>query len=611
MANILNIWPASDGIVHGDVLRNDGLKFVFGGSSQQQMIRVLFINFDKARYIAALAWFDSVSRAEYDMTWCQGLDMAMEAMLAPVHDVILLDFDNDQSRATELLKAATTHHCKTPIICIASQEDPSLGGEAIKGGAADFLFEPDLDAASLERSIHFAIERTQAHQELTKLAHYDALTGIPNRSLFSDRLDRALQRSTRGDQPFAILFIDLDGFKAINDRRGHDVGDQVVIQIAKRLSDSIRGTDTVARIGGDEFTVLLEKISSITDAVASAEKIIDVVAQPMQIGAEPVLVGCSIGIAVYPEAGQDAGTLMRHADVAMYEAKGIAGSNYRFYTEKMNIQATEQNRLENNLLRAVQEDELSLYYQPRISLRTGKVVGAEALLRWEHPEKGVILPGDFLSIAQRSDLLSLIGGWAIDKLCADISLMDEKHMAPIRFSLNIGLREFRDRDFVYSVETVLAKYAVNPDRIDFELSEDEVSGSLDDIADAMRLLHAKGIHLSLDDFGRGLSSLSRLQSLPFTSLKLDPNSVANVHVDADSARMVKAIVGLAHNFGLQVVAKGVELESQKEFLAKVRCDQLQGYLFTAPLPFDEFQDYMAREGVSSRRSYLSVVDLKK
>ncbi len=580
-------------------------------SHHREHIRVLFINHDRERYAAVLRVFDAVSRAQYDMTWCRDLDMAMEAMLAPVHDVILLDFENHQDRAKDLLKAAATHHCKIPIICLAAEDDPAAAGEAIQNGAADYLLKKDLSAYVLERAIRFAMERAQAQQELTKLAHYDVLTGIPNRSLFSDRLDRALQRSVRGDKPFAILFIDLDGFKAINDSRGHDVGDQVVIEIARRLTESIRRTDTVARIGGDEFTVLLEKVGSIADAVASAEKIIDVVTQPMQIGDEPLWVGCSIGIAVYPEAGQDAGTLMRHADVAMYEAKGIAGSNYRFYTEKMNIEATEQNQLENNLLRAVQQDELVLHFQPRISLRTGKVVGAEALLRWEHPENGLMLPGDFLPVAKRSDLLSLIGGWAIDKLCSDISKMDEKHVAPIRFSLNIGLRQFRDSDFVYSVETMLAKYAINADRVDFELSESEVSGRLDEIADAMRLLHSKGIHFSLDDFGRGLSSLSRLQTLPFSSIKLDARSVEKVHIDNDSARMVKAVVGLAHNFGIQVIAKGVELESQKEQLAKMRCDQLQGYLYTPPLPFDEFLSYLGREGATSRRSYLSVVDNKK
>lgn len=581
------------------------------GIANRKLIRVLFINHDKQRYISALDLFDRAHRADYDMTWCQDLDMAMDAMLVPMHDVILLDFEDNIDRAKDLLRTATAHHCKTPIICLATDEDPALGSEAIKMGASDFLLKTDLSTRRLELAIRFSIERASAHQELTKLAHYDVLTGIPNRSLFSDRLGRALQRSSRGDKPFAILFIDLDGFKSINDTRGHDVGDQVVIEIARRLTESIRGTDTVARIGGDEFTVLLEKIGSIADAVASAEKIIDVITQPMEIGEEPVWVGCSIGIAVHPEAGQDAGTLMRHADVAMYEAKGIAGSNYRFYTEKMNVEATEQNRLENSLLRAVQEDELTLYYQPRISLRTGKVVGAEALLRWEHPEQGVIMPADFLPIAQRSELLSLIGSWAIDKLCADISKMDEKHIPPIRISLNVDLRQFRDNDFVYSVETMLSKYEINADRVDFELAESEVSGSLDEIADAMRLLHAKGIHFSLDDFGRGLSSLSCLQSLPFTSIKLAPENVAKAHVDADAARMTKAVIELAHNFGLQTIAKGVELENQKEFLANVRCDQLQGYLYTPPLPLDDFYTYLNKDGATSRRSYLSVVDNKQ
>lgn len=575
----------------------------------KELIRVLFFNEAREDCLPVIELMGAFESCECDVTWCQDYSLALEAMLAPVHDVILLDFVSAPERARELLHTASLHHCRTPIICLASNHDLDLNREAIKVGASDLLPKQSLDAQQFERSIRYAIDRASAQRELTKLAHYDVLTGIPNRSLFSDRLDRALQRSSRGDKPFALFFVDLDGFKAINDSHGHEVGDAVVIEVARRLSDGIRRTDTVARIGGDEFTVLVEKVGSVGDAIASAEKIIDLVTRPLEINDRALWVGCSIGIAVYPDGGQDAATLMRHADTAMYEAKSIAGSNYRFFSEKMNVEADEQNRLEGELKRAVENDELALYYQPRISLRTGKVVGAEALLRWNRPE-GVLSPAVFLPIAERSDLLSRIGDWALARLCKDIELMDSRKVAPVKISLNIALRQFRDSDFVYKVESILSQHSINAERLDFELGEHEVSSNLDEITDAMCLLHAKGIHFSLDDFGNGLSALSKINALPFTSIKLAPETIEAIHRDKDSATVAKAMIQLAHNFGMQVIAKGVELEEQKQLLSEYRCDQVQGYIYSPPVPFDEFYSFMQKDGATSRRSYLSVVDSK-
>ena len=577
-------------------------------SADRDIIHVLFVNDRREACLPIIELMRQFQGFECDVTWCEEHSLALEAMLAPVHDVILLDFFSAPDRARELLQSAAQHHCKTPIICLADHNDFELEREAIKLGASDFLPIQALESAQFERAMRYAIDRRQAQQELTKLAHYDVLTGIPNRSLFSDRLDRALQRSSRGDKPFALFFVDLDGFKSINDTHGHEVGDAVVVEIARRLSGSIRRTDTVARIGGDEFTVLVEKVGSIGDAVTSAEKIIDVVTQPLELNGRALWVGCSIGIAVYPDAGQDAATLMRHADTAMYEAKAMAGSNYRFYSEKMNIEADEQSRLENSLLRAIQEEELRLYYQPRISLRTGKIVGAEALLRWEHPERGVVAPAEFLPVAERSDLLSLIGNWSLDRLCADIESMDSRHMAPIRFSLNVGFRQFHDADFVYAVESILAKYKVSPERIDFELAEQEVSARLDEIADAMRLLHAKGFQFSLDDFGNGLTALSRMHALPFSSIKLAAETISEVPGNKSAEDITRAMIQLAHNFGMQIIAKGVESAEQRSYLSEHRCDQLQGYVYSPPLPSDDFFTFLQKEGATSRRSYLSVVD---
>ncbi len=578
---------------------------------QQKLIRTLLINPDREQCIQLIRLLEQVPGVEYEMTWCTDYSMALEAMLAPVHDIILLDFEHDPATCHELLRGVSSQDCPTPIICLTPTIDAELDREAIKSGAADYLLKTGLDSAALERAIRYAIDRKHSETQLARLAHYDLLTGIPNRLLFNDRLDRALQRAVRGDLPFALLYVDLDGFKAINDKYGHDKGDLLVKGIARRLSECIRRTDSVARIGGDEFTVLLERISSISDTVAIAQKIIDVVTEPFDIGSVHVRVGCSIGIAIYPEAGSDAQTLLRHADMAMYEAKGIAGSNYRFFTDKLNLQAIDQTRLENELKTALGNDELVLEFQPRISLRTGRVVGAEALLRWHHPERGKLLPGEFLPMAEQVALLPGIGFWVLNRLCANIAKMQAQSLPPIKLSINVSLRQLQEENFVEGVNTILGNHQVDPARLEFELAEPEILPNIANISGVLRKLHDTGINFSLDDFGTGLTSLPQLQQLPIDALKLDGSHVQKVVDDADSAQIIKAMILLAHGLGLQVVAEGVETEAQREFLAGNRCDQLQGYIYSPPLPFDEFLEFIQKSGVTSRRSYLSVVDEKK
>jgi len=575
---------------------------------QQQVVKALLINEDRDQYVQLLRLLESIPFVRYDMTWCADYDHALEAMLADIHDVVLLDFENAPAICHDLLRTANAHDCGTPIICLTPTIDPDLDRAAIKSGAADYLLKSGLDATTLERTVRYAIDRKRNESELARLAHYDLLTGIPNRLLFNDRLDRALQRGVRGEQPFALLYIDLDGFKAINDAHGHDAGDSIVKGVARRLNDSLRRTDSVARIGGDEFTVLLEKVGTTAEISAIVQKIIDLVVEPFEFNGKHLRVGCSVGIAVYPSAGSDAQSLLRNADMAMYEAKGMHGSNFRFFTEKMNVEAVDQNRLELELRDAISQDELTLYYQPRISLRTGKVVGVEALLRWQHPERGMVLPGEFIALAEHTGLIHNLGYWALERLCSDIAELDQLKVASLRYSLNISMRQFAEDEFFDSVLSVAQRNRVSLGRLEFELAEADVLSNIDQLSMVMSKLSDKGVHFSLDDFGTGLSSLPQLQQLPIGSLKLDSSHVQNIIDNEDSANIVRAMIYLAHGLGLQVIAEGVESEDQKAFLAKNRCDQLQGYIYSPPLPFDEFCQLVQRSGVTSRRSYLSVVD---
>ena len=577
-------------------------------SMQKNTIRTLLINAHRDQYIEMARLLGDVTASDYEMTWCADYQYALEAMLAPIHDIILLDYEHAPDICEELLRAASAHGCSTPIVCLTAKDNPELDQAAIRGGAADYLIKDQLDTVQIERTIRYAMDRKSAESELARLAHYDALTGIPNRLLFNDRLDRALQRADRGDSPFALLYVDLDGFKTVNDMHGHDVGDKLVQGIAERLSQCIRRTDSVARIGGDEFTVLLEKINSTNDTVMVAQKIIDVITEPFTIDGQQLRVGSSIGIAVYPEAGTDAKTLLKHADMAMYEAKAMQGSTYRFFTDQMNNEALDQGRLELELRAAINNDELAMYYQPRISLQTGKIIGAESLLRWHHPERGLLLPDEFILPAKQLGLLSPMGYWAMNRLCQDINAMDQLNLAPLRISFNVAHEQFIAPNFVTKIESILSANKVSGSRFEFELAETDVIESLAEIAADMQQLEQRGVRFSLDDFGTGFSSLPQLQRLPITTLKLDKSHVQKVVNDQDSANMVRAMIHLAHALTLKVVAEGVETERQKDFLNENNCDQMQGFIFSEPLSFDDFTKLLRQQGATSRPSYLSIVD---
>lgn len=575
---------------------------------QENIIRTLLINANRDQYLQLAKLLKAVPGTAYEMTWCADYDYALEAMLAPIHDVVLLDYEHAPDICEELLRSANAHGCTAPILCLTAEENPELDRAAIQTGAADYLVKHKLDFSVIERTIRYAIDRKKAEKQLARLAHFDSLTGIPNRLLFEDRLERALQRGERGDLPFALLYIDLDGFKAVNDTHGHDAGDALVVGIASRLRDCIRRTDTVARIGGDEFTLLLEKVSSTNDTVNIAQKVISVISKPFDINGVAISVGASVGIAVYPEAGTDAQTLLRNADMAMYEAKSHSGSNYRFFTEAMNVEVSDQKGLEAQLRTAIGRDELELHYQPRISLRTGKVVGTEALLRWNHPERGLLLPGEFIALAEQVNLIVPLGYWALNHLCINILEMDAKGIPPVRMSLNISHYQFAASDFVTTVKSILDSHTIDPSRLEFELSEPDLMSHLNAIESDMELLSKMGIRFALDDFGTGFSSLPQLQQLPFKTLKLDASHVQQVTESENSADIVRAMIYLAHGLDLMVVAEGVETEEQKLFLAANRCDHLQGFYHSKPLPTEKMIELLSVDGATSVRSYLSVVD---
>ncbi len=437
-------------------------------------------------------------------------------------------------------------------------------------------------------------QNSEAEAEIHRLAYYDALTQLPNRRLLQDRLGQALLVARRSSRCGAILFLDLDNFKILNDTRGHEIGDMLLLEVARRLHACLRGSDTVARLGGDEFVVLLEDLSkSVTEASAQSrllgDKLLEAIAQPYRLkGIEYHCTG-SIGISLFCDTEITVDELLKRADLAMYEAKSVGRNALCFFDPEMQRVLDRDSALANDLRQACTRQELRLYYQPQIDSVHG-IVGAEALLRWQHPERGLVMPGDFITLAEETGLIRAIGRWVIETACAQIKAWESGDATrDLQLAINVSARQFRQPDFVAQVQQVLNQSGANPARLKIELTESVVLENVADAIAKMEALKAIGIGLSMDDFGTGYSSLSYLKQLPLDQLKIDRSFITHLASDSGDAAIVKAIITLGQTFGMSVIAEGVETGTQRDFLQQNGCHLFQGYLFGRPVILEEFE----------------------
>ena len=431
--------------------------------------------------------------------------------------------------------------------------------------------------------------------QIERQANYDELTGLANRNLFQDRLNQALTLARRHTCGLAVLFIDLDNFKHINDSLGHDAGDTLLTQVAGRLTGSVREGDTVARQGGDEFVLILSEIKEETDVPGVAQKILMVMAAPFDIGGREIRVTCSIGIASYPKDGEDRQTLLKNADAAMYRAKELGRNNIQYYAAEMNVRAMERLMLENSLYHAVVRNEFLLHYQPQVDLRSGEISGMEALVRWKHPELGLISPATFIPVAEDSGLIVAIGEWVLRTACAQNVAWQRAGLKPISVSVNLSARQFRQPDLAERIAAILRETGLDPAHLELELTESLVMQDVEKTIATLGRLKAMGIKLSIDDFGTGYSSLNYLKRFPIHTLKIDQSFVRDITTDPSDAAIAKTIISMAHELGLMVIAEGVETEEQQSFLRLRRCDEMQGYFFSKPVPAEDFETLL-REG---------------
>jgi diguanylate cyclase (GGDEF)-like protein/PAS domain S-box-containing protein len=452
---------------------------------------------------------------------------------------------------------------------------------------------PEGDRTIVEGTIIDITERKRAEDRIKELAFHDALTGLPNRVLFHDRLAVAVAQALRQPRRLAVLYLDLDRFKVINDSLGHSTGDELLRGVAERLRASVREGDTVARLGGDEFTVLVAGLATDEDTLKIAHKILEAIRLPFRIDERDLYVTTSIGIALYPADGLDAETLVRNADTAMYRAKDQGRDHCQLYTAAMNSRALERLSLESRLRQALQNEELTVHYQPVVDLTTGTVRGAEALLRWRHPELGLMQPSEFIPLAEASGLIVGIGDWVLRQACARMKTWRDGGFGGLTVAVNISTRQFQQADLVARVTRALADTGLDPSALDLEITETNAMQNAEASVVALGGLKALGVRIALDDFGTGYSSLSYLKRFPIDSIKLDQSFVHDVTTDADNAAIAATIIAMAHTMELAVVAEGVETEDQLAFLRRHGCDRMQGHLLSPALPAEDFERFLS------------------
>jgi diguanylate cyclase (GGDEF)-like protein/PAS domain S-box-containing protein len=440
--------------------------------------------------------------------------------------------------------------------------------------------------------------RVEAEEELARMAHYDALTGLPNRALLQGRLKRAMARADRGQTLLAVMFLDLDQFKEINDSLGHAVGDAVLKETALRLERSLRATDTVARLGGDEFTILLEDVRSVEEISRIADKLLRAISARADVAGHEMHLSTSIGVTVYPLDNHDADALLRNADLAMYHAKQEGRNNVQFFSREMSERTEKRVDLLGRLRGAIARGELQLYYQPQVDVRSGRIIGVEALLRWQDAERGQVPPMEFIPIAEDTGLIVGIGEWVLREACRQAKAWLDAGLGPLTMAVNLSPRQFRQKDLVNVVAAILAETGLPAGLLELEITESTVMHRTEEAATGLRALHKLGVRISLDDFGTGYSSLAYLHRFPVHALKVDQSFVRDIKSDRDDAAIVSTVISLARQMNLKALAEGVETEGQLAFLRVRGCDSFQGYLFCRPQPAAEIEALLRRHGTA-------------
>lgn len=535
---------------------------------------------------------------------CSEAGSAEEALQALSHeafDLVISDIDMGGMSGLELVPRVHSIAPDTVVVMISGNQDIEFAIKALRVGAFDYITKP-IDIRHVEASVERALKHSnllkekrlykeqienllqQRTAEVDWLAYYDTVTQLPNRALFEDRLAQAVAIARATDQSLGVLFISLDQFKKVNDSLGHGPGDSLLREFGERLKSCIGKSDTVARFGSDEFALLRTQIDGTKDVMETIGLLGQVLKFSFALPGHELFGTASVGISMFPFDGDDSQTLLKNAGAALYKAKKSGGANYQFFTADMHELATRRLALETNLRRAIQNEEFLVHYQPRVSVDSLAITGVEALVRWQHPQLGLVSPSEFIPLAEDTGLIIPIGEWVLRHACTQAQDWQERGFAPIQMSVNISARQFHDRDLSETVIRILDETGLAAKHLDLEVTESSIMQNAEFAAGVLNRLKSMGVNLSIDDFGTGFSSLASLKRLPIDVLKVDQSFVRDLTTDPDDAALVMAIITLAHNLRLRVIAEGVETAEQLRFLQLLRCDEIQGYLFSRPRP---------------------------
>jgi len=558
-------------------------------------LALMIVSSDKADSRRIIDLLDAARPGEIDLDWVRGLAQAAQSAKEARYDAVLLHIGGTgDHHSPQAIRAVNELLADVPLIVCGASEDVDFAIEALSLGAQDYVVVDKADGHTLIRAVLYAIERKRLEQRLHSLVHYDNLTQLPNRQLLLDRLTQAIAQATRQQTLVGLLLLDLDRFKLVNDTLGHEFGDKLLKDVSERIHACIRDSDTLARLGGDEFVVVLNGINGAQDAAKVANKIIDNLSKPIVIDGHEVFVTTSIGISLFPNDGMDKNALITNADVAMYRAKEEGRNHFQFYTFGMNATTVEQLTLENDLRRAIERDELFLHYQPQIRLPDRRMVGVEALVRWQHPELGLVPPARFIPIAEETGLIVPIGQWVLRTACAQARRWLDSGAPPIEMSVNMSSRQFHQENMLETVTGALQESGLDARQLTLEITESSLMQKPDDAVVTLCLLHNMGVGIAIDDFGTGYSSLGHLKRFPLQALKIDRAFINDITENPEDAAIVRAILAMAHSLNLKAVAEGVESEEQLKFLQQAGCDEIQGFLISKPVTAHEITENFLR-----------------
>lgn len=546
---------------------------------------------------------------ENDCTTVGSAEEALAILKSVNFDLVISDISMGGISGLDLVPRVLQQTPDTVVVMISGQQTIDFAIEAMRAGAFDYITKP-LDLRHVETAVSRALSHhhllTQKRRyenhledlvkertaEVEHLAYHDGLTDLPNRVLFADRCTQALAIGQGNQNLVGVMLVSLDRFRKVTESLGHAAGDAVLTEAAARLQGCVTNGDTVARFEGEEFALLLTHVTETGDLAEVARAIDEVFKAPFHLGGQEVYVTTSMGISLFPFNGEDSSTILRNAVAALYRAKKQGGNNYQFYTADMNAMALKRLALETSMRRAIENDEFITYYQPLVNLASGAVVGSEALVRWQHPEMGLLLPAHFIGLAEDTGLILDIGDFVMRAACAQTRAWQDRGLGRLRIAVNISARHFQQKDFLERLVEILGETRLDPICLELELTETSIMEDTESAVKLLTRIRKLGVKVAIDDFGTGYSSLSYLKRLPIDTVKLDRSFVKGATTDPDDAALVMAIVTLAHNLKLRVIAEGVETEEQAVFLRLLRCDEAQGFLFGKPMPHEVFQSSM-------------------